>query len=89
MIVWHILVQHLFEAQDLERKLSEGASFSGLAVKYSVCSSAKEGGRLGAVLKSKNLNEDFREAALKLTGDEVSKPVRTSFGYHLIKVTLS
>jgi parvulin-like peptidyl-prolyl isomerase len=88
MIVWHILVEHLYEAQDLERKLAQGAEFSELAKKHSRCESRNSGGRLGNVLQSKNLNEDFREAALALRENEISKPVRTSFGHHLIKVTV-
>jgi peptidylprolyl isomerase/peptidyl-prolyl cis-trans isomerase C len=83
--VCHILVDKEYEAQDLLRALKEGKSFSDLAVKFSKCSSAKSGGDLGTVDVAR-LDDDFSEAALALKVGEISlKPVRTKFGYHLIK----
>jgi parvulin-like peptidyl-prolyl isomerase len=82
--VSHILVTYQYEAEDLLKKLNEGASFSELAQKYSICPSAKQGGDLGSV-DSRRLDEDFAEAALQLKMGEVSPIVRTRFGYHLIQ----
>ena len=83
MRVSHILVQNKYEAEDLARKLKEGADFAVLAHKFSLCSSAKLGGDLGEVAASK-LDPDFREAAEALKPGEVSGPIRTRFGHHLI-----
>jgi parvulin-like peptidyl-prolyl isomerase len=81
--VSHILVTYKYEAEDLERKLQSGESFEKLAQKYSKCSSSKNSGFLGVVLLSR-LDEDFTQAALLLKPNEISKPVCTRFGYHLI-----
>lgn len=79
----HILVPHEFEAKDIERLIASGKNFSELATKYSTCPSSKEGGSLGLV-QPRRLDPDFREAAEALKVGEVSKVVRTRFGYHLI-----
>jgi parvulin-like peptidyl-prolyl isomerase len=82
--VAHILVGQKFEAEDLLRKLSEGKPFDELARKFSKCPSAANGGDLGEV-DGRRLDADFLEAALALGPGGVSVPVRTRFGYHLIK----
>lgn len=83
--VSHILVKQEFEAQDLLRALADGKSFADLAKKYSTCSSASSGGNLGEV-SLERLDEDFADAAVALNAGEISsKPIRTRFGYHLIK----
>jgi peptidylprolyl isomerase/peptidyl-prolyl cis-trans isomerase C len=83
--VSHILVDKEFEAQDLLRLLNEGKKFEDLALKNSKCPSAQTGGDLGEVSVGR-LDDDFAEAALALKVGEISKkPVRTKFGYHLIK----
>ena len=79
----HILVAQEYEAQDLARKLSEGADFSQLAQKFSTCPSAKNGGDLGHFAKGQMV-ETFEDAAFSLKPGETSGPVRTRFGYHLI-----
>jgi peptidyl-prolyl cis-trans isomerase C len=81
----HILVNHLFEAEDILRLLGEGKDFAKLAIQFSKCSSAKEGGDLGFIAPGK-MDEDFEEAVLALRiGEQTKKPVRTKFGYHIIK----
>lgn len=83
--VAHILVAQKYEAEDLLKKLNEGKSFSELAQKYSTCPSGKVGGDLGPIAVGK-ADGDFEEAALLLKVDEISRqPVRSRFGYHLIK----
>jgi parvulin-like peptidyl-prolyl isomerase len=81
--VSHILVSHKYEAEDLEKLLQKGKTFAELAEKYSKCSSAKNAGHLG-VVPIVRLDEDFAQAALLLKPKEISKPIRTRFGYHLI-----
>jgi peptidyl-prolyl cis-trans isomerase C len=81
----HILVSAQHTADDILKKLSQGSEFSEIARKFSSCSSAVNGGDLGEI-KIGKAHEDFEEAALNLKiGDTSKVPVRTSFGYHIIK----
>lgn len=82
--VQHILVQYGYEAEDLVRKIKSGADFGELAQKYSTCPSASRQGHLGEI-DPRRLDADFNEALLNLKVDEISNPVRTRFGYHLIR----
>jgi len=81
---YHILVKHEYEANDIQRMLENGKSFEELAKKFSVCSSSQNGGYLGEV-DSKRLDSDFMDVFDLLKPGQVSKPTRTSFGWHLIK----
>lgn len=80
----HILVKQKHEAEDLLKALSEGKTFESLACTFSVCSSAELGGWLGDLSKHK-VDPDFKKALLELEIDEVSPPIKTKFGYHLIR----
>lgn len=82
----HILVKHEYEALDIQRALADGKKFEDLATKFSTCPSAPTGGDLGYLKPGKTV-EEFEEALLELKVGEVSKPIRTRFGYHLIKRT--
>lgn len=82
--VRHILVAQEYEAQDLVRKLEQGASFEELAQKFSTCPSSRQGGDLGEFGRGRMV-EAFEEAAFALAPGVVSGPVRTRFGYHLIQ----
>lgn len=82
----HILVEKEYEAQDILKKLSEGNSFESLAKAYSKCPSGEEGGDLGSFGKGQMV-ASFEAAAFALKPGEVSKPVQTQFGYHIIKRT--
>lgn len=82
----HILVEKEYEAQDLVKKLAEGEKFEDLARKFSQCPSGKSGGDLGS-FRQGQMVKPFEEAAFALKVGEVSAPVRTSFGYHLIERT--
>jgi len=76
---------HKYELADIQKKLKEGKDFSELARKHSTCPSASAGGDLGLLTYGK-ADPDFEEASLELKIGEISKaPVRTRFGYHLIK----
>ena len=79
----HILVEHQFEADDLVRKISEGVPFEKLAQDFSNCPSGRDGGDLGEFGKGMMV-KPFEEAVLALKEGEVSAPVKTHFGYHLI-----
>lgn len=80
----HILVKHEFEAKDLQKKLLEGKSFEDLAKDFSLCPSGQRGGDLGEFPKGRMIPA-FEKALLELKENEISGPIRTQFGYHLIK----
>ena len=83
--VHHILVKHQYEAEDIQRSIEKGKTFSHLANQFSICNSAKDGGDLGPIAEGK-ADPDFEEAALQLKCGEITKkPVRSRFGFHLIQ----
>lgn len=82
----HILVKHEYEAEDLLKKLAQGDEFADLARKFSSCPSSRDGGNLGSFGRGRMV-PSFEEAAFGLEVGEVSEPVRTQFGYHLIQRT--
>ena len=72
--------------EEIEKLLQAGGDFAELATEYSEGPSAQYGGSLGYIdLKDLN-NPEFEAAVRKLTIGEVSGPVLTEFGYHLIKL---
>lgn len=82
----HILVNTKQEANNLMNQLRSGASFEQLAQKHSQCPSGKNGGDLGFFGKGKMVPA-FETAAFNMEIGQVSQPIQTQFGYHLIKVT--
>lgn len=76
----------LARAQELLARIKKGESFEELAKTNSDDpGSASSGGDLG-FLSDKQMDKAFTEAAFALNKGEVSAPVKTSYGYHLIKV---
>lgn len=83
----HILVKDEATAKKVKEELGQGKSFDELAKQYSEDTGSKEkGGDLGFFGPGKMVKE-FEDAAYKLKKDEVSEPVKSQFGYHIIKVT--
>ncbi|MCR4370824.1 peptidylprolyl isomerase [Bacillus amyloliquefaciens] len=82
----HILVADKKTADEVEKKLKKGEKFETLAKEYSTDSSKDNGGDLGWFDK-KSMNETFSKAAFGLKVGQVSDPVKTKFGYHIIKKT--
>ncbi len=75
------------QARDIYQKAQSGHNFSELAKKYSDDkSSAKKGGDLGYFTWGK-MADPFQQKAFNLRIGEISEPVLTKFGYHIIKVT--
>lgn len=79
--------QALARIIEVQQKLGAGEDFATLAQEYSDdTGSAVEGGDLGWFAKDQGLVAEFEEAAFKLQAGEISPPVKTQFGYHIIKV---
>ena len=82
----HILVATEEEAKEVLEKLKAGGDFSELAKEYSLDESNKEsGGELGFFGRGKMVAE-FEETAFTLKLNEISEPVKTDYGYHIIEV---
>lgn len=81
----HILVKTASEAQQIKKNIDEGGSFEYYARVYSLCPSGANNGDLGYFGKGQMVRE-FEKAAFETPVGEVSKPVYTQFGWHLIKV---
>jgi foldase protein PrsA len=83
----HILVEDEKTAKEVKDKLDDGGDFAELAKVYSTdTSNAETGGELGFFAKGKMV-EEFEEKAFAMKAGEISEPVKTEFGYHIIKVT--
>jgi peptidyl-prolyl cis-trans isomerase SurA len=77
----------MLKIDSLIKRLDKGEAFSDLAKQYSDDYSAKDGGDIGYT-KRGTLDPDYERAAFALeTGDYSKAPVRSRFGYHVIKVT--
>lgn len=82
----HILVKDEAKAKEISKKLKDGEDFKKLSDENSIDEQAKkQGGQIGRVTKN-GFDPVFVEAAFKLKDNEVSEPVKTQFGYHIIKV---
>lgn len=81
----HILVPTEKQAKELEAKLKAGADFATLAKKNSKDGSAKQGGDLGWFGKGMMV-KPFEAAVMKLKPGQISPPVHTQFGWHIIKL---
>lgn len=83
----HILVKTEKEAQEVLARLKKGEKFEAVAKSVSIdAASAKNGGDLGYFRKGQMVPE-FERAAASLKVGEISVPVQTQFGFHIIKVT--
>ncbi len=81
----HILVPTEEEARKIEDELKKGADFAELAKKESKDPGASDGGDLGFFTKEQMVPE-FSKVAFALEPGKISDPVKTQFGWHIIKV---
>ncbi|TWT16044.1 foldase [Planomicrobium sp. CPCC 101079] len=83
----HILVATKEEAEEVAKKLEDGGDFAELAAEYSTDTATAEiGGELGS-FGAGEMAIEFEEAAFAMAVDEISEPVETEYGFHIIKVT--
>lgn len=85
MLASHILVKEEKQADEILEKINNGLSFEEAASEYSECPSKDRGGELGEFTRGSMVPE-FEEVAFASEVGLVGKPVKTEFGYHIIKV---
>ena len=74
-------------AEQIIEEINGGARFEEMAKKYSTCPSRKKGGNLGEFGRGQMVKE-FEKAAFALQKNQMTQiPVKTKFGYHIIKRT--
>ena len=81
----HILVDREDQAKELLARIGSGESFSDLAKRHSKCPSGRKGGDLGWFGKGQMVQE-FETAAFQGQKGSTVGPIKTQFGWHLIKV---
>lgn len=81
----HILIDSEEKANDILNEINGGLSFEEAAMKYSSCPSKEDGGNLGEFARGQMVPE-FETEAFAMAVDTVSNPVKSQFGYHLIKL---
>ncbi len=81
----HILVKTEQEAFGILFDIRNGMKFEDIAKARSLCPSGKKGGDLGWFGRGQ-MAKEFEDAAFALKIGEMSKPVRTQFGWHIIKL---
>ena len=81
----HILVATEEEAQAIVAELAGGADFEALAGEKSTGPSGAEGGDLG-YFAAGTMVDEFNDAAFALQAGDISAPVKTKFGWHVIKI---
>ncbi|BAK57206.1 peptidylprolyl isomerase [Candidatus Arthromitus sp. SFB-mouse-Japan] len=87
-IMYHILVDTEEEALKVKERLNNGEKYEDIAKELNKDATSQTGGSLGFVeYDNTNYDADFLAGAKNLKEGEISDPVKTQFGYHIIKVT--
>ncbi|NLL81868.1 MAG: peptidylprolyl isomerase [Tissierellia bacterium] len=82
----HILIESYEKGKEILTEIENGLSFEEAAKNYSSCPSKDSGGGLGEFTKGQMVKE-FEDAVFNMEVGEISNPVKTQFGYHIIKLT--
>jgi peptidyl-prolyl cis-trans isomerase C len=82
----HLLVDSEEQCKQLREEILAGKDFAEVAKAVSKCPSGRDGGDLGFFGRGRMVPE-FDQAAFNMPVGEVSEPVKTQFGWHLLKVT--
>ncbi len=82
----HLLVATEEEAKKLKEEILSGKPFADAAAEVSMCPSGANGGDLGYFGRGQMVKE-FEDAAFSMNVGEVSDPIKTQFGWHLIYLT--
>ena len=83
----HVLVKNRKEAVRIKKEIESGEiTFEEAAMKYSQCPSGQNGGDLG-FFNRKQMVQQFADTAFDLKVGQISDPVGTKFGWHIIKTT--
>jgi foldase protein PrsA len=82
--VRHILVKGKAKADDIERQLRAGGDFAALAKKFSEDTGSKDNGGKLTITKGQTVAA-FDKKAFELKKNEISAPIKTEFGFHVIQ----
>ena len=82
----HILVESKEEAESLRNEILNGAGFDDIAALKSLCPSGAQGGDLGYFSKGQMV-KPFEDACFSMKVGDLSEPIQTQFGWHLIQLT--
>lgn len=82
---WHILVDSEEKSQEIYQQLTGGADFAQLAKEKSICPSSAQGGDLGFFGRGQMVAE-FEYAAFQQEIGMIGEPIKTEFGWHIVKV---
>lgn len=81
----HILVAEEDKANEIYEKVKSGEDFASLAKEFSTCPSKEKGGELGTFTRGQMVKE-FEDAVFNNEVATITEPVKTQFGYHIIKI---
>ena len=81
----HILVAEEDKANEIYKKVKNGEDFASLAKEFSTCPSKEKGGELGTFTRGQMVKE-FEDAVFNNEVGAITEPVKTQFGYHIIKI---
>jgi peptidyl-prolyl cis-trans isomerase C len=82
----HILVETEEKAKELKQKLADGGDFAALAKEHSKDPGTKDDGGMLGFFSAGQMVPDFEQAAFALKKGEISAPVKSQFGWHIIKL---
>ncbi len=86
-LLHHIVVKNEKEAKRVYKSLKKGSSFEKLSKSKSVDKeSGSNGGKLGYILED-NMIEEISKKVVDLDKNQISKPIKTKFGFHIVKFT--